>query len=88
MILIFPPVQPRTGVGSELSDSVILEVINGTVFSVLWMCFIIMLKLSSGDLNVDRMFKMPTNLSLKERRMAAIWMVVFHCNAVIQNIKN
>jgi hypothetical protein len=35
MILIFLPVLPRTGVGSELSDSVILEVINGTVFSVL-----------------------------------------------------
>ena len=35
MILIFPPVQPRTGVGSELSDSVILELINGTALSVL-----------------------------------------------------
>jgi hypothetical protein len=35
MILIFIPVQPRTGVASELSDSVILEVISDTVFSVL-----------------------------------------------------
>ena len=35
MILMFLPVQPRTGVDIELSDSVILEVINGTVFSVL-----------------------------------------------------
>jgi len=88
IILIVPPVQPRTGVGSELSDSVILEVINSTVLSVLWMCFIIMLTLSCGHLNVDKMFKMPTMLSLKEKRMAAIWMVVFHCNAVKQNIKN
>jgi len=47
-----------------------------------------MLTCSCGDLNVDRMFKMPTKLSLKERRMAAFWMVVFHCNAVIKNIKN
>jgi hypothetical protein len=47
-----------------------------------------MLTLSCGDLNVDKMFKMSTKLSLKERRMAATWMVVFHCNAVIQNIKN
>ena len=35
LVLIFLPVQPGTGVGNELSDSVILEVINGTVFSVL-----------------------------------------------------
>jgi len=55
------------------------------LFSV---CFKIMLTLSCGDLSVDEMFKMPTKLSLKERRMAAIWIVVFHCNAVIQNIRN
>jgi hypothetical protein len=35
MILIFLPVQPRTSVHSELPDSVILEGINGAVFSVL-----------------------------------------------------
>ena len=35
VILIFLPVQPRTGVGSKLSDSLILEVVNGTVISVL-----------------------------------------------------
>jgi hypothetical protein len=43
-----------------------------------------MVTLSYGDLNVDRMFKMSTKLSLK-KRMAAVWMVIFQFNAVIQN---
>ena len=47
-----------------------------------------MLTFSCGDLNVDKMFKIPTKLSLKEKRMAAVWLMVFHCNAVIENIKN
>jgi hypothetical protein len=64
MILIFVPHQPRTGIGSELLDSVTLETINGTVFSVLLVCFKIMLTWRCEDLNIDKMFKMPTKLSL------------------------
>jgi hypothetical protein len=35
MILIVLQHQPRTGIGSELLDSVTLKTINDTVFSVL-----------------------------------------------------